>query len=35
MTCPPNALADKVDLVVLEPGRQWQGSWSLAWTPAG
>jgi len=34
MTCPPNALADRVDLVVLEPGRQWQGSWSLAWTPA-
>jgi aldose 1-epimerase len=35
MTCPPNALADKVDLVVVEPGRSWQGSWSLAWTPAG
>jgi aldose 1-epimerase len=35
MTCPPNALADGVDLVVLEPGAQWQGSWSLAWTPAG
>jgi aldose 1-epimerase len=35
MTCPPNALADKADLVVLEPGRHWQGSWSLAWTPAG
>jgi aldose 1-epimerase len=35
MTCPPNALADGVDLVVLEPGRQWQGSWSLSWTPAG
>jgi len=35
MTCPPNALADGVDLVVLEPGRQWRGSWSLSWTPAG
>jgi aldose 1-epimerase len=35
MTCPPDALAGKVDLVVLEPGRHWQGSWSLAWTPAG
>ena len=35
MTCPPNALADRVDLVVLEPGGHWQGSWSLSWTPAG
>jgi aldose 1-epimerase len=35
MTCPPNALADGVDLVVLEPGETWTGSWSLAWTPAG
>ena len=32
MTCPPNALADHTDLVVLEPGRHWQGSWSLSWT---
>jgi aldose 1-epimerase len=35
MTCPPNALADKADLVVLEPGKSWQGSWSLSWTAAG
>ncbi|MGY1617811.1 aldose 1-epimerase family protein [Geodermatophilus sp. SYSU D00691] len=35
MTCPPNALADGVDLVVLEPGRQWRSSWSVSWTPAG
>ena len=35
MTCPPNALADGVDLVVLEPGKEWSGTWSLTWTPAG
>ncbi|HEX2073061.1 MAG TPA: aldose 1-epimerase family protein [Geodermatophilus sp.] len=35
MTCPPNALADGVDLVVLEPGGEWAGTWTLAWTPAG
>ncbi|MGZ4509566.1 MAG: aldose epimerase family protein [Blastococcus sp.] len=34
MTCPPNALADGADLVVLEPGGEWSGSWSLAWTAA-
>lgn len=34
MTCPPNALADGVDLVVLEPGGDWSGTWTLAWTPA-
>ena len=33
MTCPPNALADGVDLVVLEPGEQWAGTWSLGWSP--
>jgi aldose 1-epimerase len=32
MTCPPNALADGVDLVVLEPGETWAGSWALSWT---
>ncbi|MGY1708933.1 aldose 1-epimerase family protein [Geodermatophilus sp. SYSU D00758] len=31
MTCPPNALADGADLVVLEPGADWSGTWSLAW----
>ena len=35
MTSPPNALADQVDLVVLEPGGEWSGTWTLAWTPAG
>ncbi|MGY1826703.1 MULTISPECIES: aldose 1-epimerase family protein [unclassified Blastococcus] len=35
MTCPPNALADGADLVVLDPGREWSGTWSLAWTPVG
>ncbi|MDQ1663158.1 MAG: aldose 1-epimerase [Blastococcus sp.] len=32
MTCPPNALADGADLVVLEPGAEWSGSWTLSWT---
>ena len=32
MTSPPNALADSVDLVVLEPGADWSGTWTLAWT---
>ena len=34
MTCPPNALADGTDLVVLEPGGTWSGTWTLSWTPA-
>lgn len=34
MTCPPNALADGADLTVLEPGQDWSGSWTLAWTAA-
>ncbi|PZA20331.1 aldose epimerase, partial [Modestobacter versicolor] len=34
MTCPPNALADGADLVVLEPGETWSGTWTLGWTPA-
>jgi galactose mutarotase-like enzyme len=33
MTCPPNALADGVDLVVLPPGDSWSGTWRLGWTP--
>ena len=32
MTCPPNALADGVDVVVLEPGEDWAGTWTLGWT---
>jgi aldose 1-epimerase len=31
MTCPPNALADGVDLVVLDPGAEWAGTWTLSW----
>jgi aldose 1-epimerase len=31
MTCPPNALADGVDLLVLEPGADWSGTWTLSW----
>ena len=34
MTCPPNALADGVDLVVLAPGESWSGSWTVAWAGA-
>jgi len=34
MTCPPNALADGVDLIVLEPGADWSGTWTLSWAPA-
>jgi aldose 1-epimerase len=31
MTCPPNALADGTDLVVLEPEGVWAGTWTLSW----
>ncbi|SNS57241.1 aldose 1-epimerase [Geodermatophilus pulveris] len=31
MTCPPDALADRADLVVLEPGADWSGTWTLGW----
>jgi aldose 1-epimerase len=34
MTCPPNALADDADLVVLAPGAEWAGTWTLSWQPA-
>ena len=34
MSCPPNALADDVDVVVLDPGAEWAGTWTLAWTAA-
>jgi aldose 1-epimerase len=34
MSCPSNALADDVDVVVLEPGETWAGTWSVSWTPA-
>lgn len=29
MTCPPDALRSGTDLVVLEPGRRWTGTWSV------
>ncbi len=29
MTCPPDALRSGTDLVVLEPGEQWHGTWAL------
>ena len=35
MTCAPNALADGVDLVVLEPAETWAGSWTLSWSAGG
>lgn len=34
MTCPPNALADGADLVVLAPDEAWSGTWTLGWAPA-
>ena len=34
MTCPPNAFADGVDLLVLDPGDDWAGMWVLSWTAA-
>jgi aldose 1-epimerase len=33
MTCPPDALRSGRDLVVLEPGQTWRGSWGI--TPHG
>jgi aldose 1-epimerase len=29
MTCPPDALRSGVDLIELDPGEAWQGSWGL------
>ena len=29
MTCPPDALRSGKDIVVLEPGQHWAGSWRL------
>jgi aldose 1-epimerase len=34
MTCPPNAFADGTDLIVLEPGQEWSGTWTLRWSPS-
>ncbi len=30
MTCPPNALRTGVDLIGLEPGATWRGSWGIS-----
>ncbi|WP_206488071.1 aldose 1-epimerase family protein [Rhodococcus sp. KRD162] len=29
MTCPPNALNSEIDLIVLEPGQTWSGTWGM------
>jgi len=29
MTCPPDAFNSGIDVLVLEPGRQWTGSWGM------
>jgi aldose 1-epimerase len=29
MTCPPNAFVSGEDLLVLQPGERWQGSWGI------
>ena len=34
MTCPPNALADGIDVLVLDPEAEWSGTWTLSWTVA-
>jgi aldose 1-epimerase len=30
MTCPPDAFRSGRDLVVLEPGQTWRGTWGIA-----
>jgi aldose 1-epimerase len=30
MSCPPNAFASGEDLVVLQPGQRWQGTWGIS-----
>ena len=34
MTCPPDAFRSGRDLIVLEPGERWEGSWGLRPLPA-
>ena len=29
MTCPPNAFATGVDVIRLEPGSTWSGTWGI------
>ncbi|HEX3197985.1 MAG TPA: hypothetical protein VHR39_10580 [Propionibacteriaceae bacterium] len=33
MTCPPDAFRAGADLIELEPGEPWQGSWGLRSDP--
>ena len=33
MTCPPDAFRSGVDLIELDPGESWQGSWGLMASP--
>jgi aldose 1-epimerase len=35
MTAPPNALNSGTDLILLEPGASWAGSWGVRYTAAG
>jgi aldose 1-epimerase len=30
MTCPPNAFRTGVDLIELEPGATWRGTWGIS-----
>jgi aldose 1-epimerase len=32
MTCPPDAFRTRTDLIELDPGAGWQGSWGLRFT---
>lgn len=34
MSCPPNAFQTGTDVVALEPGETWRGTWRLAWNAA-
>jgi aldose 1-epimerase len=34
MTCPPDALRSGRDLIRLEPGTEWKGSWGISTTTA-
>lgn len=35
MTCPPDAFHSGRDVVVLEPGQTWRGSWGISFQPSG
>jgi aldose 1-epimerase len=34
MTCPPNAFRSGTDVITLEPGDAWSGSWGIRATRA-